>query len=172
MVFLISVTLFVYVIFQDGTDIYWARSRVLEYLSRIQSRLPEGVQENSDLTQQVLLGISIRPGRQERQKLINRHSLFQDFKLRYLLNAIPGVAEVVGIGGFKTIPGHSQSNRSTSPRHFDGVSCSKRLENQIKKQVSTHGTEWCRIYDSRKGYIRVYLILKRLVLTDTTGTPF
>ena len=35
---------FVYVIFQDGTDIYWARSRVLEYLSRIQSRLPEGVQ--------------------------------------------------------------------------------------------------------------------------------
>ena len=35
---------FVYVIFQDGTDIYWARSRVLEYLSRIQSRLPQGVQ--------------------------------------------------------------------------------------------------------------------------------
>ncbi|MCE9502014.1 MAG: efflux RND transporter permease subunit, partial [Leptospira sp.] len=93
---------FVYVIFQDGTDLYWARSRVLEYLSRIQSRLPEGVKTEigPDATgvgwvyQYALVD---KTG----QNSLTEIRSFQDFKLRYLLNAIPGVAEVAGIGGFK-----------------------------------------------------------------------
>jgi Cu(I)/Ag(I) efflux system membrane protein CusA/SilA len=92
---------YVYVIFQDGTDIYWARSRVLEYLSKIQQRLPQGVQTElgPDAT-----GV----GWVFQYALVDKsgtHSLdelrtFQDWTLRYALQAVPGVAEVASIGGF------------------------------------------------------------------------
>ena len=93
---------YVYVIFQDGTDIYWARSRVLEYLSKIQSRLPKGVQTElgPDAT-----GV----GWIYQYALVDsegRHSLdqlrsYQDWTLRYALQSVPGVAEVASIGGFQ-----------------------------------------------------------------------
>ncbi|MEI6259586.1 MAG: CusA/CzcA family heavy metal efflux RND transporter [Deltaproteobacteria bacterium] len=92
---------YIYVIFKDGTDIYWARSRVLEYLSKIQSRLPEGVRTElgPDATgvgwvyQYVLVDSS------------GEHSLdqlrsYQDWTLRYAIQSVPGVAEVASIGGF------------------------------------------------------------------------
>jgi len=92
---------YVYVIFQDGTDIYWARSRVLEYLSKIQSRLPEGVRTElgPDAT-----GV----GWVFQYALVDRsgkHSLdelrsYQDWTLRYALQSVSGVAEVAAIGGF------------------------------------------------------------------------
>jgi Cu(I)/Ag(I) efflux system membrane protein CusA/SilA len=92
---------YVYVIFQDGTDIYWARSRVLEYLSKIQQRLPEGVQTElgPDAT-----GV----GWVFQYALVDHsgsHSLdelrsYQDWTLRYALQSVPGVAEVASIGGF------------------------------------------------------------------------
>ena len=93
---------YVYVIFQDGTDIYWARSRVLEYLSKIQSRLPKGVQTElgPDAT-----GV----GWVYQYALVDRsgtHSLdqlrsYQDWTLRYALQSVPGVSEVASIGGFQ-----------------------------------------------------------------------
>jgi Cu(I)/Ag(I) efflux system membrane protein CusA/SilA len=93
---------YVYVIFQDGTDIYWARSRVLEYLSKIQSRLPEGVQTElgPDATG---VGWVYQYALVDRS---GRHSLdeirsYQDWNLRYALQSVPGVAEVAGIGGFQ-----------------------------------------------------------------------
>ncbi|PYQ61011.1 MAG: CusA/CzcA family heavy metal efflux RND transporter, partial [Acidobacteria bacterium] len=92
---------YVYVIFQDGTDLYWARSRVLEYLSKIQSRLPEGVQTElgPDAT-----GV----GWVYQYALVDhsgKHSLdelrsYQDWTLRYALQSVPGVAEVAAIGGY------------------------------------------------------------------------
>jgi Cu(I)/Ag(I) efflux system membrane protein CusA/SilA len=92
---------YVYVIFQDGTDIYWARSRVLEYLSKIQARLPDGVHTElgPDAT-----GV----GWVFQYALVDRagtHSLdqlrsYQDWTLRYAIQAVPGVAEVASIGGF------------------------------------------------------------------------
>jgi Cu(I)/Ag(I) efflux system membrane protein CusA/SilA len=92
---------YVYVIFQDGTDIYWARSRVLEYLSKIQSRLPQGVQTElgPDAT-----GV----GWVFQYALVDHsgsHSLdslrsYQDWTLRYALQSVQGVAEVASIGGF------------------------------------------------------------------------
>ncbi|MEW6237998.1 MAG: CusA/CzcA family heavy metal efflux RND transporter [Candidatus Omnitrophota bacterium] len=92
---------YVYVIFQDGTDIYWARSRVLEYLSKIVSRLPEG-------TQTELGPDATGVGWVYQYALVdstNSHSLdelrsFQDWTLRYALQSVPGVAEVASIGGF------------------------------------------------------------------------
>ena len=93
---------YVYVIFQDGTDIYWARSRVLEYLSKIQSRLPKGVQTElgPDATgvgwiyQYALVDSS---GTQSLDQLRS----YQDWTLRYALQSVPGVAEVASIGGFQ-----------------------------------------------------------------------
>ncbi len=92
---------FVYVIFQDNTDIYWARSRTLEYLSKITPGLPEGVR--------VELGPDASGvGWVFQYALVDetgKHSLadlrtFQDWYLRYHLQSVPGVAEVAAIGGF------------------------------------------------------------------------
>ena len=92
---------YVYVIFEDGTDLYWARSRALEYLSGALSRLPEGVKTElgPDATalgwvyQYALVDTS------------GKHSLadlrsYQDWNLRYHLRAVPGVAEVAPVGGY------------------------------------------------------------------------
>ena len=92
---------YVYVIFKDGTDIYWARSRTLEYLSKIIPRLPEGVKTElgPDATgvgwvfQYALVDKS---GKNSLQELRS----FQDWYLRYHLQSVPGVAEVASIGGF------------------------------------------------------------------------
>jgi len=90
---------FVYVIFEDGTDIYWARSRVLEYLSSIASRMPKGVspQLGPDATgvgwvyQYAVLS--------EKHNLAELRTM-QDWYLRYQLTKAHGVAEVASIGGF------------------------------------------------------------------------
>jgi Cu(I)/Ag(I) efflux system membrane protein CusA/SilA len=90
---------FVYVIFEDGTDIYWARSRVLEYLNFAAGRLPKGVtpQLGPDATgvgwvyQYVVLA---------RDKSLAELRTIQDWFVRYQLTKAPGVAEVASIGGF------------------------------------------------------------------------
>lgn len=92
---------YVYIIFEDGTDVYWARSRTLEYLSKILPRLPEGVQTElgPDATglgwvfQYALVDTS------GTQDLAQLRSL-QDWYLRYHLQSVPGVAEVAPLGGF------------------------------------------------------------------------
>lgn len=92
---------YVYVLFKDGTDIYWARSRVLEYMNQLAGRLPEGVtpQLGPDATgvgwvyQYALVDES---GEQDLASLRS----FQDWYLRYWLRAVEGVAEVASIGGF------------------------------------------------------------------------
>ena len=92
---------YVYVIFEDGTDIYWARSRTLEYLSAVLPRLPEGVKTElgPDATG---LGWVFQYALVDKS---GKHSLaelrsYQDWYLRYYLKAVPGVAEVAPVGGF------------------------------------------------------------------------
>ncbi|MFN7952460.1 MAG: CusA/CzcA family heavy metal efflux RND transporter [bacterium] len=92
---------YVYVIFEDGTDLYWARARVLESLSKIQARLPSGVKTEigPDATsvgwvyQYALKDVS---GEHDLAQL----RTLQDWLLRYALQSVPGVAEVASIGGF------------------------------------------------------------------------
>lgn len=93
---------YVYVIFQDGTDPYWARSRVLEYLSKIQSRLPEGVKTElgPDATGVGWVYQYALVDKTRRHDLANLRS-FQDWTLRYWLQSVPGVSEVASIGGFQ-----------------------------------------------------------------------
>ncbi len=92
---------FVYVLFEDGTDIYWARSRVLEYMNGIQGKLPEGVTP-------VIGPDATGVGWVYQYALIDeagKHNLaelrsFNDWYLRYWLRSVPGVADVASVGGF------------------------------------------------------------------------
>ncbi|HBR15901.1 MAG TPA: CusA/CzcA family heavy metal efflux RND transporter [Candidatus Omnitrophica bacterium] len=92
---------YVYIIFEDGTDIYWARSRTLEYLSKITARLPEGVQVElgPDATGVGWVFQYALIDETGQQSLADLRS-FQDWYLRYYLQAVPGVAEVATVGGF------------------------------------------------------------------------
>ena len=91
---------FVYVIFEDGTDLYWARSRVLEYLNQVQSRLPAAAKASlgPDATGVGWIyeyALIDRTGRHDLSQLRG----IQDWFLRYELKTLPGVAEVASIGG-------------------------------------------------------------------------
>ncbi len=95
-------TSFVYIIFEDGTDIYWARSRTLEYLSKILPRLPQGV--NTELGPDATAvgwvyeySLVDKSGQNDLAQLRS----FQDWNLRYQLQSVHGVAEVASIGGFQ-----------------------------------------------------------------------
>ncbi len=92
---------FVYVIFEDSTDIYWARSRTLEYLSSVIPRLPEGVQAElgPDATGLGWVFQYALVDKSGKHSLADLRSL-QDWYLRYYLKALPGVAEVATVGGF------------------------------------------------------------------------
>ena len=92
---------YVYVVFEDGTDLYWARSRITEYLSSVLPRLPEGVttELGPDATglgwvyQYALVDSSGKTGIADLRS-------YQDWYLRYYLRSVPGVADVAPIGGY------------------------------------------------------------------------
>ena len=92
---------FVYVIFEDGTDLYWARSRVLEHLSYVSRRLPAGVTPSlgPDATGVGWVYEYALVDRSGKRDLAELRSI-QDWYLRYELQAVPGVAEVASVGGF------------------------------------------------------------------------
>ncbi len=91
---------FVYVVFEDGTDPYWARTRVLEALSKIQAQLPAGVKtelgpDASSLGWVFQYALVDRHGKHASDELRS----YQDWFLRYSLQSVPGVAEVATVGG-------------------------------------------------------------------------
>jgi Cu(I)/Ag(I) efflux system membrane protein CusA/SilA len=93
---------FVYIVFDEGTDIYWARSRVLEYMNSLKAALPEGATPTlgPDATG---IGWTFQYALTDKT---GKHSLdelrtFQDFTLRYALGSVPGVAEVASVGGYQ-----------------------------------------------------------------------
>jgi copper/silver efflux system protein len=92
---------FVYIIFEEGTDIYWARSRTLEYLSAVLPRLPQGVQTElgPDATGVGWVFQYVLIDETGKRSLADLRSL-QDWFLRYQLKSVPGVAEVAPLGGF------------------------------------------------------------------------
>ncbi len=91
----------VYIIFEDGTDIYWARSRVLEYLNFVRGRLPAGVnpQLGPDATGVGWVFQYVLEDPTGKHDLAQLRSI-QDWYLRYQLQTVPGVAEVASVGGF------------------------------------------------------------------------
>jgi copper/silver efflux system protein len=92
---------FVNVIFDDGTDIYWARSRVLEYMSSVRSKLPQGVNptlgpDATGVGWVFEYALVDKSGKHDLQELRS----LQDWNLRYALASVPGVAEVASVGGY------------------------------------------------------------------------
>ncbi len=92
---------FIYVIFEDGTDIYWARSRVMEYLGGATAKLPEGVKpvlgpDATGVGWVFEYALIDETGSQDLSDLRS----FQDWTLKYYLESVPGVAEVASVGGF------------------------------------------------------------------------
>ncbi|MFQ5708686.1 MAG: efflux RND transporter permease subunit [bacterium] len=92
---------FVYVIFEDGTDMYWARSRILEYMNEIEAQLPQGATPTlgPDATGVGWVFEYALVDTTGRWNLADLRS-FQDWNLKYWLEAVPGVAEVASVGGF------------------------------------------------------------------------
>ncbi len=90
---------FVYIIFEDGTDMYWARSRVLEYLNYVSGRLPAGVTPTLGPDATGVGWVYEYILESDRHDLAQLRSI-QDWFLRYELTSVPGVAEVASIGGF------------------------------------------------------------------------
>jgi len=90
---------FVYIIFEDGTDMYWARSRVLEYLNFVSGRLPEGVNPTLGPDATGVGWVYEYILESDRHDLSQLRSI-QDWYLRYELTSVNGVAEVASIGGF------------------------------------------------------------------------
>jgi Cu(I)/Ag(I) efflux system membrane protein CusA/SilA len=92
---------YVFVVFEDGTDIYWARSRVVEYLQTIAGRLPANVHPaiGPDATGAGWIYEYVLVDHSHKQSLADLRSI-QDWHLRYQLATVPGVAEVASIGGF------------------------------------------------------------------------
>jgi Cu(I)/Ag(I) efflux system membrane protein CusA/SilA len=90
---------FVYIIFEDGTDLYWARSRVMEYLNYVSGRLPRGVTPSLGPDATGVGWVYEYTLESDRHDLAQLRSI-QDWFLRYELASVPGVAEVASIGGY------------------------------------------------------------------------
>ena len=165
---------YVYVIFEDGTDIYWARSRVLEYLSKIQSRLPQGVETElgPDAT-----GV----GWVFQYALVDgsgKHSLdelrsFQDWTLRYAVQSVAGVAEVASIGGYQR-----QYQITVDPNRLaayavslsDVIAATRASNNEVGgRLIEWGGTEYM---VRARGYSRSTGDLEKIVVkTGGNGVP-
>jgi len=165
---------YVYVIFHDGTDIYWARSRVLEYLSKIQPLLPQGVKTEigPDATgvgwvyQYALVDDS------GTQSLADLRTL-QDWNLRYRLQSVPGVAEVASIGGYV-----QQYQITVDPSHLKsydlGIMEVSEAVRRSNVEVGGRLLEFAgREFMVRgRGYVKSKDDLEQVVLkTDARGTP-
>ncbi|HEY6552908.1 MAG TPA: CusA/CzcA family heavy metal efflux RND transporter [Vicinamibacteria bacterium] len=165
---------YVYVIFKDGTDIYWARSRVLEYLSKIQPLLPAGVKTElgPDATgvgwvyQYALVDDS---GAQSPADLRS----FQDWNLRYRIQSVPGVAEVASLGGF--VKQHQVTVDPNRLKAYDlAIMDVARAVRDSNDEVGGRLLEFAgREYMVRgRGYLKSGRDLENIVLkTDEKGTP-
>jgi Cu(I)/Ag(I) efflux system membrane protein CusA/SilA len=162
---------FVYVIFEDGTDIYWARSRVLEYLSTASKQLPEGVSPTlgPDATgvgwvyQYVLEGS---------QQSLDELRAIQDWYVRYQLTKAPGVAEVASVGGFvrqysvTVDPGRLRQYGVPLSRISEVIAASNRdVGGRVLEMAETE-------YMIRgRGYLRGIEDIEGLVVKVDGGTP-
>ncbi|MBI5257917.1 MAG: efflux RND transporter permease subunit [Burkholderiales bacterium] len=162
---------FVYVIFEDGTDIYWARSRVLEYLNFAASRLPRGVTPalGPDATgvgwvyQYVLLA---------KDKTLAELRTIQDWYVRYQLTKAPGVAEVASLGGF--VQTYQVTVDPLKLRSY-GVPLMK-VSQVIRDSNRDVGGRVVEMAETEfmvrgKGYLRSKADIEQLVVKSEGGTP-
>ena len=162
---------FVYVIFEDGTDIYWARSRVLEYLNFASKKLPAGVTPTlgPDATG---VGWVYEYALQGKQKSLDELRAIQDWYVRYQLTKAPGVAEVASVGGFvrqysvTVDPGKLRQYGVKLGRVSDVIAQSNRdVGGRVIEMTETE-------YMVRgRGYLRGIEDIENLVVKSEAGTP-
>src|SRR5216117_3724898 len=164
---------FIYVIFQDGTDIYWARSRVIEYLSAVRGMLPEGVNP-------VIGPDAMGVGWVFEYALVDKtgkHNLaelrsFQDWNLRYALESVKGVSEVAPVGGFV-----KQYQVDLDPNKLSayGIPISE-VVNKIRMSNGDVGGKIFEVgstefYVRGRGYIKKIEDIENVPLKTQKGTP-
>ena len=164
---------YVYVIFEEGTDLYWARARTQEYLSGVMARLPQGVvtEMGPDAT---ALGWIYQYALVDES---GRHSLgdlraYQDWSLKYFLKSVPGVAEVAAVGGFGK---QYQVNVDPNRLRAYGLSISRVVEavrggnKESAGRLMEFGTTEYMVRG--RGYLKSVSDLESVVLSSTNGTP-
>ena len=164
---------YVYVIFEEGTDLYWARARTQEYLSGVLSRLPQGVvaEMGPDAT---ALGWIYQYALVDES---GTHSLgdlrtYQDWYLKYYLKSVPGVAEVAAVGGFGK---QYQVNVDPNRLRTYGLSISRVVEavrggnKEAAGRLMEFGTTEYMVRG--RGYYQSVADLESVVLSSTNGTP-
>ncbi len=162
---------FVYIIFEDGTDIYWARSRVLEYLNAAATRLPTGVTPTlgPDATG---VGWVYQYAVTANNQTLAETRTTQDWALRYGLAKAEGVAEIAGVGGFV-----KQYNVVVDPQRMRdlGISMDK-IREVIRSSNTDVGGRTLELSGFEfivrgKGYLRGIEDLGKIVLKVANGTP-
>src|SRR2546422_623645 len=164
---------FVYVIFQDGTDIYWARSRVIEYLNSVRGSLPEGVNPTigPDATAVGWVYEYALVDDSGKHDLAELRSI-QDWNLRYALSSVKGVAEVAPVGGFV-----KQYQVDLDPNALvayniplsDVVSAIKMSNADVGGKIFEVATT--EYYIRGRGYIKKIEDIENIVLKVEKGTP-
>ena len=164
---------YVYIIFEDGTDIYWARSRVLEYLNQVSGRLPQGVTPvlGSDATGVGWVFQYALVDENARYDLAQLRSL-QDWYLRYQLASVEGVAEVASLGGFvKQYQVNLDPNKLAAYRiPVKAIADAIRMSNNDVggRSIELSGTEYM---VRGRGYIRSIKDLESIGVGMNSGTP-
>jgi Cu(I)/Ag(I) efflux system membrane protein CusA/SilA len=162
---------FVYIIFEDGTDPYWARSRVLEYLNSAARRLPPGVTPSLGPDATGVGWIYQYAVVAKSQTLAELRSL-QDWKIRYAASKAEGVAEVAGLGGFV-----KQYNVVVDPKRLRtlGISLSQ-VRDAIRSSNMDVGGRTVELSEFEymvrgRGYLRSVSDIEDIVLKTDKGTP-
>src|SRR5438067_1114191 len=164
---------FIYVIFEDGTDIYWARSRVIEYLNSVRGSLPEGVNPviGPDATGVGWIYEYALVDDSGKHDLAQLRSI-QDWNLRYALSSVKGVAEVAPVGGFV-----KQYQVDLDPNALVAYNIPlSEVVNAIKMSNADVGGKVFEVatteyYIRGRGYIKKIEDIENIVLKVENGTP-
>ena len=162
---------FVYVIFEEGTDIYWARSRVLEYLSAVTRTLPQGVVPTlgPDATG---VGWVYQYAVMAKQRTLAELRTTQDWQVRFALAKAQGVAEVASVGGFVR-----QYSVIVDPRRLRAFDLSlSDVRNAVRESNMDVGGRVVELAETEfmvrgRGYLRSIDDLEQIVLKAEAGTP-
>ena len=164
---------YVFVVFEDGTDLYWARSRVLEYMQQIQGRLPEGVHPviGPDATGAGWVYEYALVDHSHQRSLADLRSI-QDWYLRYQLETVPGVAEIATIGGFVR---QYQVNLDPDKLRAYGVPLSTVIE-KVRSSTNEVGGRLLELGGAEYmirglGYLRSLSDLETVPVATKNGTP-
>ena len=164
---------YVYIIFEDGTDIYWARSRVLEYLNQVSGRLPKGVApalgpDASGVGWVFQYALVDNTGKYDLAQLRS----LQDWYLRYQIASVEGVAEVASLGGFvRQYQVNIDPNRLAayrlSPKTI--VEAIRMSNNEVGgRSIELSGAEYM---IRGRGYIRSTQDIEAIAVAGERGTP-